>query len=146
TPTPKHIPFTTLFRSEHLISQNMCTMIMTAHIFNAKLDEKYSSTLSQKTITGLLRNTLNYEGVIISDDMQMKAISEHFGLKEALKLGFLAGLDMFCFGNNLAEEEVQLKDLVKMMEELFDENEISESRLDESVARILKLKNDFSFS
>lgn len=137
---------TELMPYEHLISQNTCPMIMTAHIFNAKLDENYPSTLSQKTISGLLRNTLNYKGVIISDDMQMKAISEHFGLKEALKLGFLAGLDMFCFGNNLAEKEIQLKDLVKMMEELLDESEIPESRLDESVAKILKLKNDFSFS
>lgn len=133
---------TELMPYEHLISQNICPMIMTAHIFNANLDENYPSTLSQKTITGLLRNTLRYEGVIISDDMQMKAISGHFGLKEALKRGFLAGLDMFCFGNNLFEEEIQLKDLVTIMEELLDEHEISESRLDESVARILKLKND----
>lgn len=128
---------------EHLISKDMCPMIMTAHIFNNHLDEKLPSTLSKKVLDDLLRKKLQFNGVVISDDMQMKAISDHYGLKEALKLGFNAGLDIFCFGNNLLKEQIRLDDLIHIMEELLDENAISEKRLDESVERILKLKNEF---
>lgn len=131
---------------QHLISRNKCPMIMTAHIFNAKLDEKYPSTLSHNIIDGLLREKLKFDGVVISDDMQMKAISSFYGLKESLKLGLQAGIDLFCFGNNLLKEQVRMKDLVRSVEALVDEGAVSEERIDESTQRIINLKSDFSVS
>ncbi|MEX0721682.1 MAG: glycoside hydrolase family 3 protein [Balneolaceae bacterium] len=127
----------------NLISKNLCPMIMTAHIFHSGLDAKYPSTLSRNILTGLLRDTLNFDGVIVSDDMQMRAISDHYTLEETLKLGLKAGLDLFCFGNNLLEEQVSLGDAIQIITDLVEKEEINEQRIDESVERILNLKNRF---
>lgn len=126
---------------EHLIADGLCPMVMTAHIFNQHLDEELPATLSPKVIDGLLRDELGYEGVVISDDLQMKAISDHYSLKETLELGLKAGLDLFCFGNNLLKEPVKLSDAVQAIEALVEEGHISMERIDRSVARILELKS-----
>lgn len=70
-----------------LSSSKACGMVMTAHIVNRQVDESgLPATLSYKILTGLLRNQLHYKGVIITDDMQMKAISDSYGLEQALVL------------------------------------------------------------
>ncbi len=126
-----------------LIDEGLCSMIMTAHIFNSKLDKEMPATLSENVLTNLLRKKLNFSGVIISDDMQMRAISDHYSLKESLEKGLKAGLDIFCFGNNLLKEKVQLKDCISALEQLIEEGNITEQRIDESVARILEMKGRF---
>ncbi|MEX0609867.1 MAG: glycoside hydrolase family 3 protein [Balneolaceae bacterium] len=128
----------------YLISKNLCPMIMTAHIFHSELDAKYPSTLSKNVLTNLLRNELNFEGVLVSDDMQMRAISDHYSLKETLKLGLNAGIDMFCFGNNLLEEQVSLSEGIQIIHDLVENGEVSEQRIDESAGRIIQLKNQLS--
>jgi beta-N-acetylhexosaminidase len=70
----------------------------------------------------------------------MRAISDHYGIKEALKMGLNAGVDMFCFGNNLLPEPAKLSDLVCLVEQLLDEDLISENRIDYSVSKILTMK------
>ncbi|WP_428236423.1 glycoside hydrolase family 3 protein [Gracilimonas sp.] len=125
---------------ETLINEGLCTMIMTAHIFHSEMDEVVPATLSRNVLKNLLRKNLGFSGVIISDDMQMRAISDHYSLKESLEEGLKAGLDIFCFGNNLLKEQVELKDCVSAVEQLVEEGEITEQRIDESVSRILKLK------
>lgn len=86
---------------KQLIAQNKVDMIMTAHVFNANLDDKYPATLSYNVNTKLLRQELGFGGVIVSDDMQMKAISDHYSLQEATTLAINAGVDMLVFGNQL---------------------------------------------
>jgi beta-N-acetylhexosaminidase len=125
---------------ETLIEKGMCPMIMTAHIFNANWDSSNPSTLSNKVLTEMLRGKLGFEGVVISDDMQMRAISDHYSLKDSLRLGIDAGLDMFCFGNNLLPEPVKLSDAIDAVESLLDAGEITQERIEQSVARILQLK------
>jgi beta-N-acetylhexosaminidase len=123
-----------------LISEGKCPMIMTAHIFNSNWDSVFPSTLSKEVLTGILRSQLGFEGVIISDDMQMRAISDHYSLKESLRMGLNAGLDMFCYGNNLLPEPVLLSDAIDAIEMLIESGEIELTRIDESVTRILQLK------
>ncbi len=123
-----------------LISEDLCPMIMTAHIFNAHLDADNPATLSSYVLHDLLRGELGFKGVIISDDMQMRAISDHYSLKESLKLGLQAGLDMFCFGNNLLKEQIQLSDAVDALTELVESGELAEERITESTERVLALK------
>ncbi|RXJ86756.1 glycoside hydrolase family 3 N-terminal domain-containing protein [Arcobacter sp. CECT 8985] len=84
-----------------LKNSNKSMMIMTAHVFNKNLDSKYPATLSKKVNTQLLRNKLNYKGVIISDDMQMKAISSHYSLEKSVVLAINSGVDILLFGNQL---------------------------------------------
>ncbi len=129
---------------KNLIDKGLCRMIMTAHIFNKRFDDKLPSTLSEKAIQGFLRSELGYDGVVISDDMQMQAISDHYSLKESLRLGILAGLDLFCFGNNLLQEQIRASEAINAVLELVEEGKISEERIDVSVKRILKLKEAIS--
>ncbi|NPA60239.1 MAG: hypothetical protein GXO30_07240 [Epsilonproteobacteria bacterium] len=86
-----------------LIASKSVDMIMTAHVFNAKLDSKYPATLSYNVNTKLLREQLGFNGVIVSDDMQMRAISKHYSLKESLVLAINSGVDMVLFGNQLSK-------------------------------------------
>jgi beta-N-acetylhexosaminidase len=86
---------------KQLIAKNSVDMVMTAHVFNANLDDKYPATLSYNVNTKLLRGELGFGGVIVSDDMQMKAISNHYSLQEATTLAINAGVDMLVFGNQL---------------------------------------------
>ncbi|MEQ8523189.1 glycoside hydrolase family 3 protein [Gracilimonas sp.] len=123
-----------------LITEGNCQMIMTAHIFNSKLDENMPATLSENVLQHILREKLSFTGVVISDDMQMRAISDHYSLKESLGNGLNAGLDIFCFGNNLLKEQVELKDAIAAVEQLLDEGKVTENRIDASVSRILDLK------
>lgn len=127
---------------KYLIDRDLCPIIMTSHIFNGNFDTTYPATISKKTID-VLRNELGFNGIVISDDMQMRAISDHYSLKESLKLGLEAGLDVFCFGNNHLKEQIDLSDAINAIYDLVENNEISEQRIDESVKRILKVKNQY---
>lgn len=125
-----------------LINEGIVDMIMTAHIVNRKLDESgMPATLSYKIITELLREKMNYHGVIISDDMQMHAISSHYGLKESLKIGILAGVDMFIFSNNIqGASQYTPTNIHSTIRNMVDNGEISESRINESYERIIAMK------
>jgi beta-N-acetylhexosaminidase len=66
---------------------------MTAHVFAPALDEKRPATLSRHVVTDLLRNELGFEGVILSDDLEMKAIANNYAVPEAAVLAIEAGCD-----------------------------------------------------
>ena len=85
-----------------LIQKGLVDAVMTAHIVNGKLDElKLPATLSKKIITGILRDSLGFDGPIFSDDMMMQAISSHYGLEESIRLALEAGVDVLLFSNNI---------------------------------------------
>jgi len=67
--------------------------IMTAHVFAPALDEERPATLSRHVVTGLLRQELGFEGVILSDDLEMKAIAATYAVPEAAVLAIEAGCD-----------------------------------------------------
>lgn len=69
--------------------------VMTAHVVFSSWDPTCPATMSPAVITGVLRERLNYDGFVISDDLEMKAIADHFGAAEAAIWGLLAGVDHF---------------------------------------------------
>jgi beta-N-acetylhexosaminidase len=122
---------------KYFIERNEVDMIMSAHVFNSHLDSKYPATLSYNTNTKLLREQLGYRGVLISDDMQMGAISQHYSLKERVALAINSGVDMLLFGNQLEGNSV--KDIVNAIYESVQNGEISKLRIQEANARIANL-------
>jgi beta-N-acetylhexosaminidase len=124
-----------------LIRQGMADMVMTAHIFNGKLDPAWPSTLSRKTLAGILRQEMGFDGVVISDDMQMKAISARFGLESAIKQSILAGVDILIFANNSVYEEDIAARASATIRSLVEKGEIPRERIDASYRRIMKLKD-----
>ncbi len=115
--------------------------VMVAHVFNAKLDENYPATLSAKTVNGKLRKELGFQGVVITDDLQMGAISKKYGLKNTIKLAVNAGDDILLFGNQLdPRKTVSTKKLVDTMISLVKSGEIKTKTIQRANARITKLK------
>lgn len=126
---------------KELIKKGEVDMIMTAHIFNGKLDSVYPATLSSNIMTNLLRKEMGYDGVIISDDMQMKAITEHYGLEIAVERCLQAGVDIIMFSNNSAHDpDITLK-VNSIIKKFIYEGKITRERLLESYNRIKKLKS-----
>jgi beta-N-acetylhexosaminidase len=70
-------------------------MIMTAHVVFAALDDQVPATLSRRVLTDLLRSELAYQGVIVSDDLEMKAVADHWPIEETVVRGLEAGCDVF---------------------------------------------------
>jgi len=116
-------------------------MVMTAHIVNRKLDESgLPATLSHKILTGLLRQQLKYDGVIITDDMQMKAISDNYGLDQAIMLAINAGVDMFIFGNQLSDQPQKASDIIDVVERKVNTGDIDAQQINEAYRRIRTFK------
>lgn len=76
-------------------------MLMTAHVVFAALDDTRPATLSKAVITGLLRERMGYHGVVVSDDLDMKAVADHFGIGEAAIMAIEAGCDALLLCENL---------------------------------------------
>ncbi|NDV20714.1 glycoside hydrolase family 3 [Pseudodesulfovibrio sp. JC047] len=127
-----------------LIAKNVPSLIMTGHLFNATLDPTYPATLSKKIITGLLRTDLGYDGVIITDDMNMKAITTHFSQKEAILLAIEAGADILLFGNNLHYDPDIVKTAHAIIKKLVTDKALSRRRIEQSYDRIQQLKEQLS--
>jgi len=131
-----------LYPYKELIAQNKVQAVMTAHIVNQRLDTtRVPATLSREIITGLLREFLGFKGVIMSDDMQMHAISKHFGFEDALVLSINAGVDLVMIANNTELTEqytaTQINAIIKA--KVLD-GTIPQARIDESYKRIMRLK------
>lgn len=127
-----------------MIDSGKIDAIMTAHIVNKKLDKKGNpGTLSKKIITDLLREDLGHDGVVFTDDMQMHAITEHFGFEKSIELSIKAGVDVMIFSNNIQGSDNRTVDAVtKVIKQLLEDGEISEERIDQSYQRIMKLKKE----
>jgi len=124
---------------QQMIESQKADMIMTAHIFNKNLDTEYPATLSYKVNTELLRDKMHYEGVIITDDLQMAAIHKHYTLEETVTLALNSGVDILLFANQL-EKPVGLDTIVKVIIAQVKAGKISEVRIDEAFMRVKKLK------
>ncbi|HVM02167.1 MAG TPA: glycoside hydrolase family 3 N-terminal domain-containing protein, partial [Acidimicrobiales bacterium] len=83
-----------------LVREGSVDMVMTAHLVNQRLDPAWPATLSPPTIDGLLRREIGFGGPVISDDLQMGAISDEYGLDTAVRQALLAGVDVLLLANN----------------------------------------------
>lgn len=124
-----------------MVEADKVDMIMTAHIFNRQLDKKLPATLSKVIIQGVLRDELGFDGVVVTDDMYMQGIIDHYSIKDAVVLAINAGADMLVMGNNISTgfEPDRPFHIVDMIVKAVKDGEISEQRLIESHNRIEKL-------
>ncbi len=134
-------------------------LIMTAHIELPQIEEKtvisekdglqiyLPATLSKKILTNLLRKKLKFEGVIVTDAMDMKAISDNFGAYNAVKMAIIAGADIVCMPVTLrcSDDEKKLESLFAYIKKAVKDGEITEEQINKSVERILKLKKKYLY-
>ena len=83
-----------------LIADGYADMVMVAHVINRNLGDNLPASLSPLVVKELLRNQLGYQGVVVTDDLAMGAITRQYGFEEALRLALLAGCDLLCLSNN----------------------------------------------
>jgi beta-N-acetylhexosaminidase len=124
-----------------IIDRGEADVIMTAHVFNRHIDAQFPATLSRATLTGILRERLNFDGVIMSDDMLMGAIIQEYDLPTAIQLAIQAGIDILAIANNAYYKEGVTSRVIQLVKQMIIENKISENRIRESYRRIQKLKS-----
>jgi beta-N-acetylhexosaminidase len=125
------VPFKKVFRAR-------LDMVMTAHIKFPKVDPEWPVTLSAKFLQGLLREELRYRNIVISDDLDMKALAGRYPTAEIPVKAFQAGCDILLYCNNFDHPGVALEAMMKALKD----KAISAQRLDESYNRVIALKKD----
>lgn len=123
------------------ITKGLADAIMVGHLYNKTFDTEYPATLSFKTIQKILRQKLNYNGVVISDDMQMKAITDKYGLTEACILSLSAGIDMIIIGNNLEYDPNIFTTIQQAVVEAVDKGTLSKDTIKSAWKRVQNYKS-----
>ncbi len=113
---------------------------MTAHVFVPALDEEAPATLSPRIVQRLLREELGYDGVILSDDLEMKAISARLPIQQAAVQAIRAGCDglLICSG----DFETQARTLEALIR-AAETGELPAARLDSALLRLRRAKERF---
>ncbi len=111
--------------------------LMSSHIdFPAFTEDGRPTTLSKSCLTGFLRETLGFEGLIVTDGMEMKAVQDHYGTVEASLMAIQAGANLVC----ICHSEPLQKEAAVRIKKALDTQELSDETLDERVLRVLKYK------
>lgn len=131
-----------LFPYSSLIKEGYADAVMTSHIVNRSLDkEGRPGTLSSEIIQGILRDRMHFDGIVFTDDMQMHAITKHYGFEDAIRLAINAGVDIMTFSNNIAGSDQRTVDKVhQIIRGFVEKGVIKPERIDESFRRIMRTK------
>ncbi len=127
--------------AEYLFEHKIPGMVMTAHVVNRRLDPSgLPASLSQR-ITSYLRDTLEYNGVIVTDDLAMGAIVSQYSIETAVRMAVMAGADLLCLSNNGSTYDVNMVPrVVKVIKEMVKKGEVSEERIRQSADRVRLLQ------
>jgi len=122
--------------------------IMSAHILYKTIDD-LPATLSKKILTGLLRNELGFNGLIVTDCMYMDAIREHYGMEKACVMAVNAGVDILCLTGDREDQALCFKQQSLCYEAVLKaakSGEIKPEVIDRAVSRILSVKEKYAVS
>ncbi|HET7577856.1 MAG TPA: beta-N-acetylhexosaminidase [Bacillales bacterium] len=116
--------------------------VMVTHILLPQLDSHFPASMSRSIITGMLRNKLGFDGVVITDDMTMGAIAKHYSIDQAAVQAVKAGADIVLVSFH-PDEQISV---IKALKHAVQNGDISEERINKSVERILRLKQKYHLS
>lgn len=129
------IPYSKLF------ADGYDDFVMTGHLYNAMWDTVYPTSLSDYAIKTMLRDSLGFNGAVISDEMFMQAISNNFGFDEAVIKAVNAGTDILLFRTNEYNGLSLVDYIIKLISQSVTAGTIAESTIYEAYNRIITLKN-----
>jgi beta-N-acetylhexosaminidase len=112
--------------------------LMTAHIVYPRLDKWRPATLSSVWLTEILREDLGFEGVIVSDALEMRALTDNFTVKETLRLGLDAGINLF-----LITDWIDSIRAVESVVAMVEHGLVSRTRIRDGARRVLELKQKY---
>ena len=110
--------------------------VMTAHVIVRELDDAVPATLSPRIVHGLLREEMKFEGVVFSDDLEMKAVSARWGYADAAVRAMNAGCDALPVCSCHEAQVLAMEGLVHAVES----GEVPWTRLDDARLRVRRLK------
>jgi beta-N-acetylhexosaminidase len=119
-----------------------CDMVMTAHVINRWLDPAGLPASLSPRITSLLRDSLEFQGVIVTDDLAMGAIAGQYSLEQTIRMTLDAGADLLCLSNNGGHgyDSNIVPKVVKIIKKLVADGTIDADRIYQSANRVRKLK------
>ncbi len=148
TDSHKELPFVEASRARledielqpfrHAIKKNLAS-IMTAHVQYPALDPQLPATLSPAIIETLLRGHLGFDGLVLTDDMEMNAITDHFSPDEASVAALHAGVDMLV----ICHRQDRQTDAIEAVLHAAESGDLPVERLNRSLARVVRIKTQF---
>jgi len=124
-----------------LIAEGLADSVMTAHVFNRRLDPWDPATLSRFTVNRILRGWLGYRGVVVSDDLLMGAIIQNYGLEEAAVLALAGGVDVLLVSHNTGRiEDRAAQRVVMAVERAMAGGKLSPARVAEALTHVDALR------
>jgi beta-N-acetylhexosaminidase len=129
---------------KRLIDSSEVDLIMAGHLFDKNMDERYPASLSRVHIQETLRNKLGFDGVVITDDLQMGAIIKLYDLKEIIISAINAGCDILQFSDPQNLHQDLPAYFQEVVIEAVKDGTIPAARIHESYQRIMKLKQGLS--
>lgn len=123
-----------------MASEEGADFFMTAHILFEKIDPKYPVTFSKKFLTEILRDEIGFEGLVVTDDLGMGAVSNGYTVEERIELSVNAGADVLL----VRAEHDGVLEFLDTFKKLVESGKISSERIAQSVGRIRKVKKKLS--
>ena len=126
-----------------LIGEGVVDMVMVGHLYHADYaddDGQTPSSLSARWIDGVLRTDLGFDGVVISDDLEMGAIRDHFTLEQTVVEAVQAGMDILLFSNTGYQRPGLSKEVLAILMEHAETDPAFAKRIEQSYERIVALK------
>jgi beta-N-acetylhexosaminidase len=124
-----------------LLADGAADAVMTAHVVDRRRDPRLPATLSRATIAGLLRGTLGWDGVVVSDDLRMGAIEQHYGLGDAAVLAVGAGVDVLIVADDRLPDGASAADAaVAALRRAVRSGRLALDRVDAALRRIDALR------
>jgi len=128
-----------------LIAADLVDMVMVAHLYHKRFfapgGPQLPASLSPDWIGGVLRGQLGFDGVVISDDLEMAAIRAHYSLKQATILAVQAGVDIVLFSNTADYRPTLAGEIIAILMEKANADPAFAARIEQSYARIAALKS-----
>lgn len=119
-----------------------CDAIMVGHLIIKDIDKFYPASISANIISKYLREKYKYDGLVITDDLKMRAIKYIYGLNTSVKRAIKAGNDIVLFRYSYRKETRAIKNIIKLVKK----GKLEESRINESVERIIKIKDKYNIN
>jgi beta-N-acetylhexosaminidase len=126
-----------------LMEAGLADLVMVGHLYHSDYssgDTRLPSSLSPEWISGVLRGELGYQGVVVSDDLEMGAIRKHFGLEETVTRAVRAGTDVLLFSNTAKPRGSLAEEVRAILVAEAERDPAFRARVEESYARIVALK------
>ncbi|MFU8860137.1 MAG: glycoside hydrolase family 3 N-terminal domain-containing protein [Cyclonatronaceae bacterium] len=129
-----------------LIQDGYSDPIMTGHLFKRDWDTTYPASLSHYAVTTVLRDSLDFKGVVITDELFMRALRDNYGFDETIVATINAGTDILLFNTNIYNEMSLARYVISLVSTKVASGIIAESTIDDAYNRIMALKDNRVFA